>query len=416
MLNSGRRCRLARRLSQRGHWAWWLAPAVLALAWVVWVALDLPPAVPLQPANPAPAVPNVPLRAEPATPLRAPYSAAGIQARQAERAHWQQQLERAQSALDDYRQSTRYPHESQPLSSHSDQAYPNQPISEDRPLGRYGKKGTEGVSLRTTQERVFVQGNESVRFTVSVRDSTGQVLPLRVVRASAREIPPPDIGSIYPTVSLDFNDDGSAGDAAPGDGIFSAQLQPSTQGFAGLFGQIRIEALLQYHDQQGGTYFDILYTPEPPATWQNGAREAIENGSLSFYLGANVREAGRYVVTARVDDARGTPFALLTFNDEVSQGPQEFRLTLFGKLVRDAKPVFPLTVRDVNAFLLHADSFPDRSLMPRLPGKVHVSQDYPLVNFADVEWDAEERTRYLNQLGRDVAAAQARVGKLAGPP
>ncbi len=85
-------------------------------------------------------------------------------------------------------------------------------------------------------------------------------------------------------------------------------------------------------------------------------------------------------------------------------------------MVRDAKPVFPLTVRDVNAFLLHADSFPDRSLMPRLPGKVHVSQDYSLASFADAEWDAEERSRYLSELGRDVASAQARVDALSPGP
>jgi hypothetical protein len=82
--------------------------------------------------------------------------------------------------------------------------------------------------------------------------------------------------------------------------------------------------------------------------------------------------------------------------------------------VRDAKPVFPLTVRDVNAFLLHPDTFPDRSLMPRLQGMVHVSESYPLASFSDAEWNAEQRNRYLNELGRDVADAQARLERL-GP-
>jgi hypothetical protein len=401
----------ARRL-QRGRWAWWLAAVVLAVTWVVWAALDSRPAV-SQPADAARAPSKVQPRAEPAPPARAPFSAAGLQARQAQRALWQQRLERAQGTLDAFRQSTRYPHASQPLGEHPDQAYPNEAISEEHPLGKDGGHGVEGVSLRTTQERVFVQGHESVRFTVSLRDNAGNVLPLRVVRASAREVPPPNSGSLYPDVPLVFNDDGSAGDTAPGDGVFTVQLQPDAQGFAGLFGQIRVEALLQYRDQQGLTFFDIFYTPEAPATWQGGVREAMEDGSLNFYLKADVRQAGRYVVTARVDDANGTPFALLNFNEEVAQGPQEFRLTLFGKLVRDVKPLFPLTVRDVNAFLLHADSFPDRSLMPRLPGKVHVSQDYPLASFADAEWNAEERTRYLTELGRDVADAQAQVDRLA---
>ena len=88
-------------------------------------------------------------------------------------------------------------------------------------------------------------------------------------------------------------------------------------------------------------------------------------------------------------------------------------MTLFGKLVRDAKPAFPLVVRDVDAFLLRPDVFPDRSLMPRLVGKVHTSQEYPLVTFSDAEWSGEERARYLAELGRDVERAQEQVRRLA---
>ena len=44
----------------------------------------------------------------------------------------------------------------------------------------------------------------------------------------------------------------------------------------------------------------------------------MQDGSLDFYLKADVREPGRYVVTGRVDDANGRPFALLSFNEEVA--------------------------------------------------------------------------------------------------
>jgi hypothetical protein len=164
------------------------------------------------------------------------------------------------------------------------------------------------------------------------------------------------------------------------------------------------------------TTFDIFYTPEPPATWVGGVREALEEGSLNFYLKADVREAGRYVVTARVDDASGKPFALLTFNDEVAAGAQAFRLGLFGKLVRDGKPAFPLTLRDVEAFRLRPDTFPDRSLMPRRTGPVHTSAMYPLAAFADTEWAGEERTRYLAELDRDLQDAQQHVNQLDKGP
>lgn len=62
-----------------------------------------------------------------------------------------------------------------------------------------GGRTSEGVRLRTSQERVFVQGQESVRFSVSLHDADGKVLPLRVLRAFAREVPAPGTAPPTPT-------------------------------------------------------------------------------------------------------------------------------------------------------------------------------------------------------------------------
>ena len=97
-------------------------------------------------------------------------------------------------------------------------------------------------------------------------------------------------------------------------------------------------------------------------------------------------------------------------------GAQEIKLSVFGKLVRDGKPAFPLTLRDVDAFLLRADAFPDRALVPRLSGTVHTSQGYALASFADTEWTSEERSRYLDELNRDLAQAQTKVEQLGKGP
>ena len=105
----------------------------------------------------------------------------------------------------------------------------------------------------------------------------------------------------------------------------------------------------------------------------------------------------------------GQPFALISFNDELSAGPKEIKLNLFGKLLVDEKPAFPLTLRDVDGFLLKENASPDRALMPRLAGKVLVSRVYPLTVFSEAEWDSEERARYLAEYGRDVESAQAHL-------
>jgi hypothetical protein len=118
--------------------------------------------------------------------------------------------------------------------------------------------------------------------------------------------------------------------------------------------------------------FDVVYQPLVPAEW-GGIREAVVNGSLVFDLQAQVHQAGRYVVNARVVDARGQPLALLSFNDEVGTGSQRFRLTLFGRLIRDAQPAFPLRLQDVEGFLLLPDQFPDRAMLPRRAGGVQLA-------------------------------------------
>jgi hypothetical protein len=397
------------RLRRRG---WWLLCAALLATLFAWVVLD-------STAKPAPASPQVEARAPapapsaPTPPTRAPFSAAGEQTRQAQLALWRLRLAQAQSTLESYRAGSRYPRSSQPLVLHGDQADPNRPVAEEQALSASPPRGRDGVRLQTSQERVYVQGNESVRFTVAARDASGAVAPLRVLHASAREIPPANAGSLYPVVPMNFNDEGQDGDQAGGDGSFGVVLQPESRGFAGLSGQIRVEAALQVGDQQGTTYFDIFYTSAPPATWSGSAREALADGSLQFTWPVNVHEPGRYVVKARLDDANGVPLALLSFNDELAAGAQEIRMTLFGKLVRDAQPAFPLVVRDVDGFLLRPDAFPDRSLMPRLAGNVHTTQEYALAAFSEAEWDGEERQRYLAELGRDVEQAEQQVRRLS---
>jgi hypothetical protein len=406
----------------RRRWGWGLAAAAVAgVGWMGWLATDASSADSTVPVTAAGAATPSALSARTggtasAPTAGAPFSAAGLLARQEQRVLWQERLERSKSVLEAYRQSTRYPHGSQPASEHADQMHPNETIRSELALLKPDGKAAAGVRLVTSQQRVFVQGNESVRFTVSVRDSTDQALPLRILRAAARELPAPNTAANYPEAPLVFNDDGTAGDLAAADGVYSTQLQPATQGFNGLLGQIRVDVALQVRDQQGSTYFDIVYSADPPATWQGGVREAVDEGSLVFMLKAKVVQPGRYVVTGRVDDADGKPLALLSFNDELAAGAQEVRLTLFGKLLRDAKPAFPLTLRDVDAFLLRADAFPDRVLMPRLQGRQHTTQSYPLVSFADAEWTSEERSRYLAELTRDVTDAQNKVDQLGKGP
>jgi hypothetical protein len=329
---------------------------------------------------------------------------------------WQQRLKRARKTLDNYRQATRYPHESRPIAEHPDQVRPNAPIVEERPLREPGGPVIEGLTLRTTQERVFVQGNESVLFTVAAVDADGHTLPLEVPRAIAHEGATGVRASRVPPMSVAFTDDGRNGDATAGDNVSSLRLQPATQGLAEIDGVIRVELALQSGEHSGYAYFDIIYSPQAPATWAGAVREALVAGSLDLYLPVQVLKPGRYVASGRVDDANGRPFALVSFNEELGIGPQQIRLQVFGKLLRDGQPEFPLALRDVDAFLLKPDAFPDRALMPRRTGIVWRTRSYPLTAFSDAEWTSDERNRYLAEYGKDVQEAEQHLAQLGSGP
>jgi hypothetical protein len=81
--------------------------------------------------------------------------------------------------------------------------------------------------------------------------------------------------------------------------------------------------------------------------------------------------------------------------------------------VRDQAPSMPLTLRDVDAYLLKENADPDRALMPRIEGTAHVSKNYTLKGFSDAEWQGEERTRYLAEYGKDVSQARSALEQIS---
>ncbi len=307
-----------------------------------------------------------------------------------------------------YREGSKYPMESRPAAQNPDQLQPNQPIAEMNPMRIEGGGTNTSVFLQTSQSRVYLAAGEAAAFSLRAVDAQGQAVPLVITRAVAAGM---TYGSSRPTpqVALSFADDGGGADPVAGDGAFAGVLAPGQTGLAGFHGTIRTEVRYTAGGRNGFALFDVIYTPVLPASWTGQVRETVENGSLRFYLGAEVRQPGRYVVTGRVDDARGKPFALATFNDVLGVGTREVTLTVFGKLLLDETPALPLRLRDVDGYLLRENVDPDRLLLPRLEGRVFASRVGSLKGMSDAEWDSEERSRYLAEYAKDRNAARAQL-------
>jgi hypothetical protein len=341
----------------------------------------------------------------------APYSAAGLAAREQQLQLWSQRQERAEQVYRTYLEATRYPPTARPIAEHPDQMQPFAPVQEDLPMRDAEGRPVAGLRLRSTQDRVFVGNGESVRMTLQAFDGSGAVVPLQVRRAAAQTLPDGKALVQLVRVEVPFTDDGAGADDVAGDQIHAGRLTPGSQGFAGQAGSIRVRVDVEANGQAGTVGFDIIYAPDQAGRWA-GVREAMVEGDLHFYLKAEVPAAGRYVASARVRDASGVPFALLQFNDVLPAGSVEFDLALPGLLVHDRQPTFPLQLVDVDAFQLKPDAFPDRVPMPRLPGVVHLSQRYAIDAFSSRQWQSEERDRYLAEYARDVVRAEGELARL----
>jgi hypothetical protein len=270
------------------------------------------------------------------------------------------------------------------------------------------------VQLRLKQEKVFVAGDEVVHFYVGCENAARIPLPCQVTNAVAHEAEHMLGGQAPLAVPLAFVDDGTQGDALAGDGTSTARFQPFKQGFPLFSGTLRISFQVHSGKAEGRAFFDILYTPSPPARFTGKVREGVEHGSLQLYLGIQVRKAGRYVVAGRVDDEAGVPFAYVSFNEELPEGAREVKFTVFGKLILDEAPTFPLKLRDVEGFLLKEVGDPDRELMTPLRGYVHTTREYPTSVFSADEWQSEERTRYIDEFTKDVNEAQKELDAISG--
>ena len=305
-------------------------------------------------------------------------------------------LARAVTTLESYAEATRYPPGSRPMRENPDHDRPHWvPKVTYRLAHADGRVGDARVTIR--QDRRYLAGDESATLSLQCANAEGPQ-PCEIQGAWARTLGSPL-----------FTDAVGGGVVVPftleSDGWTSATFQPAAQGFAGRFGLIRIGVMLRIGSEEGATGFQLEYTPRAPARFTGTVTESLEHGSLVLRVGTDVYVPGRYVVTARVDDADGNTFALLTFNDVLAEGRQAVPLVLFGKLMRDERPAQPCRLRDVEGFLLLEDTMPDREMMASAEGVVHVMDVHPESELSDTEWQSEERSRHLAKYAEEVERA-----------
>jgi len=373
----------------------WLALLVSAVALLVLVLMLLARA------NTAPPQMAAPARPPPSgLPAPQPVPVAAPAQERPQRRQLIEQVRLTDHTYCSYLEQARYPYASRPAGQHPDQLYPNQPVCEANPMLTENGESEPAVRIETTQSRVYLAAGETVQLSLRAVDAQGAALPLVVTRALAQGMGG-EGKRPAPRVTLAFSsDDASA---------WRAGLAPQQGALAGFHGTIRTSVHYQAAGRAGVVLFDVLYSPELPATWGGEPRETLGPDALEFTVPLDVRLAGRYVVSGRIDDALGRPLALASFNDALGQGAQQVRLSVHGKLLHDADPPLPLVLRDVEGYLLRENVDPDRLLLARREGRVMTSRTLSLSGVPNLEWHSEERSRYLAEYAKDRLAARARL-------
>lgn len=301
-------------------------------------------------------------------------------------------LERAQAHLARYREATKYPPTSQPISTQPDQAVPHNVPPRRLPLVGLDGKPSDKAAVILRQDYFYLAGSETVTMSVECGTIEGTV-PCEVVSSTATAP-----GSAQ-RVTVPFVPEA-------GGILHVAMFQPGTEGFADHYGPIRVELTIRIAGETGTAAFDLEYTPKPPAVFTGRFSEKLVKGSLVIGAEMQIEKPGRYVLAARVDDANGRSFGYVAFNEELPKGRAEAELVVFGKLILDEKAVSPFKLRDVEGFLLKEDVYPDRELMPTLEDAVYTTKAYPDHQFSPDEWQSDERQRHLDEFERDVERAK----------
>jgi hypothetical protein len=234
--------------------------------------------------------------------------------------------------------------------------------------------------LRATQERSHLLPGEAATLTIEVAVDSRRV-PFEV---KGGEIVQPSSAPgtrAESFASVIFKDDGVAPDTEARDGVATARVSipPRLRDFDG---ELRVRADVSTASEAGEIVFPLHSTPAAPAVFTGTVREAVENGSLAFYVGIRPEKSGRYTIVGRIYDSKRRAMAVLTTNAEVRSSDHEVRLALCGELLRDEAVEGPWELRDVEGFrFAEVDGKVEKTPMATWSGP-HRTLKYPLETFS----------------------------------
>lgn len=285
-------------------------------------------------------------------------------------------LVHARLARDAYEQ---HPFFSRPIRENEDQVVPELVAATVRPLAPPPPDGRPtAVFVRQTQDRIFLRPGSVAHVGLQAATAEGNPVPASVVSAALVRWAGSPPASAEPLVRVGF---------APAGAMLAATFTAPAEALGSYTGDLLLRADVQAGGERGTLVWAFVYTGAPPAVFTGRTRDRLDQGSVVFEAGVDVRRAGRYRITGRVDDAAGKPLALARFDGELAAGAFVVPLVLHGKIARDEGGVSPFVLRDLEGFRLLEGVYPDRETLEPWAGPYR-SREYRPEELSDAPWPA----------------------------
>jgi hypothetical protein len=320
----------------------------------------------------------------------------------------------------------RYPAMSQPLATKTDLLLPHHVEPTVRMLGGFsdpsappGTPPTPGkVKIQQNQDRIYLTPGQSAVASFQALLLDGGAAPVTITRSDLTREAQPDGGAAAVVANVAFHDDGVAPDEIASDGTWTGTVTPPNDDIpSGMTLFVDVAS----GGETGTLAFPFIETAAAPARFTQTARDALEEGSVAFYVGIAVDVPGLYEVVARVYDSTGAAISYLRFLDQLGQASTEVRLAVYGGLLVDEGAVPPLILRDVEGHMMLLNQYPDRAMMADWPAN-YTSAKYDIGSFTTSPYVDPQKQAQLGALDKATQdgianiRSQGTAAAAPGPP
>lgn len=215
-------------------------------------------------------------------------------------------------------------------------------------------------------------------------------------------------------------DDGSNGDAAANDRIYTVVVRPRPKDWGWI--NVGVNVAVQNHSHTMTTAW--FSSPHNVAEFKEGQTDSIKDGHLQVTVPVLIHKAGYYLFQANLLEQGGeqTPIATSDWKGSLEPGLHSIPMIFFGKIINDSEINGPYVMRNLRGHRLNLPVVPGQlSAMMRQggipkdikqnepefeylrPGNEHVTRYYSSRDFSDDEWtspEKDDRIRFLREMAQ----------------